>query len=83
MFGEDSGKAEVLKEAKKLNPYEIVMLVNKYNGLSRVTDEMLEEANRQEAKAKEFFAKNEDSAGCMAMIVAMEIRKWYDKLINC
>ena len=70
-------------ENKKPTPYDFAMYRNKYDGVHRVIDEMTEEADTLEELAQRGVDDEKYYPSIIKFTVALELRKWVDRLINC
>lgn len=73
----------VYEEGKKISAYELSMVIRKHDATDRVLNEMQDEVLRYEDLTRKLFREGDDRQAAMSMIVAHELRKWYEKLLDC
>lgn len=73
----------IYEEGKKVSVYELNMIIRKHDATDRVLNEMQDEVLRYEDLARKLFREGDDRQAAMSMIVAHELRKWYEKLLDC
>lgn len=73
----------IYKEGKKVSVYELNMIIRKHDATDRVLNKMQDEVLRYEDLARKLFREGDDRQAAMSMIVAHELRKWYEKLLDC
>ena len=73
----------IYKEGKKVSVYELNMIIRKHDATDRVLNEMQDEVLRYEDLSRKLFREGDDRQAAMSMIVAHELRKWYEKLLDC
>ena len=73
----------IYKEGKKVSVYELNMIIRKHDATDHVLNEMQDEVLRYEDLSRKLFREGDDHQAAMGMIVAHELRKWYEKLLDC
>ena len=73
----------VYNDGKKISAYELSMIIRKHDATDRVLNEMQDEVLRYEDLTRKLLRAGDDRQAAMSMIVAHELRKWYEKLLDC